>query len=118
MNAFLSAVKRQVNRHGIVAQIVKVAEGVYDPETLTTTNTETTYNVKLFKDHLRATQYNYPNLVGKDAAEFYLSNDDMPIKPEMKDKIVYAGDSFTIDSIKENWALGVLCLYQIIAVKN
>lgn len=118
MNRLLAAVKRQVDRHGAVAQLVKVAEGVYDPETLTTTNTETTYKLKLFKNHIRATQYNYPSLVGKDATEFYLSNDDMPIKPEMKDKIVYAGDTFVIDSIKENWAFGVLCLYQIIAVKN
>lgn len=118
MNAFLVAVKKQVNRHGIVAQILKVSEGVYDPETLTTTNTETSYDVKLFKNHLRATQYNFPNLVGKDAAEFYLANTDALIKPEVKDKIVYAGDSFMIESVKENWALGELCLYQIVGVKN
>lgn len=118
MNAFLAAVNRQINRHGIVAQLVKVVEGIYDAETLTTTNTETSYNLKLFKNHLRATQYNYPNLVGKDAAEFYMSGSDTSIKPETKDKIVYAGETFTIDSVKENWALGALCMYQIVAVKN
>lgn len=118
MNPFLQASIRQVNRHGIAASIVQVTEGAFNPDTLTATNTETSHNVKLFKNHLKATQYNYPNLVGKDAAEFYLANQNLSFKPSPKDKIVYQTETFTIDSVKENWARGELCLYQIVAVKN
>jgi hypothetical protein len=118
MGAFLRACVRQVNRHGLACSFVQVTEGLFDPETLTTTNTETTFAVKMFKNHLKATQYNYPNLVGKDAAEFYLANYNISFKPTPKDKIVYGTDTYTVDAVKENWASGELCLYQIIAVKG
>ncbi len=118
MNRFLFTCLRLVNRHGIESKVIQVQEGAYDPETLTTTNTEVQRTAVLFKNHLKATQYNYPNLVGKDAAEFYLANNNLGFKPEVKDKIVYGSDTYTIDAIKENWAAGELCLYQLIAVRN
>jgi len=118
MNNFLSACVRQANRHGLVSSFVQVTEGVFDTETLTTVNTETTHVVTMFKNHLKATQYNYPNLVGKDAAEFYLANYNLSFKPSPKDKVIYGADTYTVDSVKESWAKGALCLYQIIAVKG
>lgn len=118
MNRFLFTCVRLVNRHGVSSQAIQVQEGVYDPETLSTTNTEVQHTVVLFKNHLKTNQYNYPNLVGKDAAEFYLANNDLSFKPSPQDKIIYGSDTYTIDSVKENWAQGELCLYQLIAVRN
>lgn len=118
MNAFLNACIRLVSRHGMMAGVVQVTEGAYNVETLSTVNTEIVHKVKLFKNHIKSSQYNYPNLIGRDAAEFYLVNDCITFKPSIRDKIQYGTDVYTIDNIQEHHALGVICLYTVVAVKN
>jgi hypothetical protein len=118
MNQFLIATKSFIDTNGISCSYIAVQEGSYNVETGSTTNTETTYIVKMYKKHLKATQYNYPNLVGKDAAMFYLTNNSLAFTPAVRDKITFSGTTYTIDSIQEHSALGAVLLYRIIAVKG
>ena len=118
MNPFLISAKRLVDRHGKNCSLIKVTEGELNTETMTVSNTETSYTVKMFKNHIKANQFHFPNLVGKDSAEFYLVNSGLTFVPESKDKINYDNVIYTIDSINENHARGELVLYRLVAVKN
>jgi hypothetical protein len=121
MNPFLISANRLVNRHGIDCQLIKVSEGELNTETMTVENTETPHTVKMFKNHIKANQFHFPNLVGKDSAEFYLVNNPSvcsTLIPEVKDKINYSGIVYTIDSVNENYARGQLVLYRLVGVKN
>lgn len=118
MNQFLISTKSFIDTNGISCTYTVVQEGAYNVETGSTTNTETAYTVKMYKKHLKANQYNYPNLVGKDAAMFYLVNDSLTFTPAVRDKITFSGVTYNIDSIQEHSALGVVILYRIVAVKG
>ena len=117
MNPFLDAAKAAIARNGISADYKVVSAGVYDMLTKTTTNTSATYTIPMYKKHIRATQYNYPDLIGKDAAEFYIVNDSLAFVPKPQDKITYTGNEYTISSYREHIARGEIVLYKIIAVK-
>ena len=118
MNQFLIATKSFIDTNGISCTYTAVQEGTYNVETGSTTNTETAYTVKMYKKHLKANQYNYPNLVGKDTAMFYLVNDSLAFTPAVRDKITFSGVTYNIDSIQEHSALGAVILYRIVAVKG
>ena len=95
-----------------------VNEGSYNIETGSTTNTNTDYSVKMYKRHIRANQYNYPNLIGQDAATFYLVNYALVFTPAIRDKITVDSKTYTIDSITEHRANGSIVLYKILAIKG
>lgn len=118
MNKYLRAALQQINQHGQVCTYIAVLEGSYNVETGSAVNTESTYSVKMYKKHLRATQYNYPNLVNKDAALFYLVNYNLAFTPAVKDKITLGSDIYTVDSIQSHTAEGAVVLYRIAAVKQ
>ena len=118
MNRFLNAAKKQVSRHGETATFVSITEGAYNPETLSSSNTETSYSVKVFKNHIKTSQYNYPNLIGKEVIEFYLANADLVFIPNVKDKIVYNTITYTVESIHVQVALGATVMYFVVAVRN
>jgi hypothetical protein len=118
MNKFLIASRRLVARHGTQCTYTCVTEGLYDPETLSTTNVELSSLHCMFKNHIRISQYNYPNLVGKDAAEFYLVNNALGFKPDVKDKITCAGTVYTVDTVTEHVGYGDVVLYTMLAVRN
>ena len=117
-NPFLLASLKAVNRNGTDCTYVSVAEGAYNVETGSTTNVETSYTVKMFKKHLKANQYNYPNLIGKDAAMFYLVNDHLGFTPAINDKITIGSLTYKVDSIQEHYARGDLVLYRLVTVKG
>lgn len=117
-NAFLVSTIRQIEKHGQTMTYKTVTEGAYDIETGSTTNTDTSYIVKMYKRHIRANQYNYPNLVGQDAAIFYLANNSLAFTPSVRDKIVVDSKSYVIDNIVEHRANGVIVLYKLLAVKG
>jgi hypothetical protein len=117
-NAFLASAKRQIDRHGQTMTYKVVAEGTYDIETGSTTNTDTDYSVKMYKKHIRANQYNYPNLIGQDAALFYLANSALTFTPSVRDKIVVDSNVYVIESIVEHRALGAVVVYKILAVRG
>lgn len=118
MNKYLRAALQQINLHGQVCSYAVVQEGTYDVETGSTSNTETSYSVKMYKKHIRATQYNYPNLVGRDVAMFYLVNYNLGFTPAVRDKITLGSDTYTVDSIQSHAAEGAVVLFRIIAVKQ
>lgn len=118
MNLFLSATKRALDRNGSDATFISVTEGAYNVETGSATNTEKSYTVKMYKKPIKANQYNYPNLIGKDAGMFYLANYNLKFTPGLRDKIVFAGSTYSVESIQEHYAGAELILYRIIAVKG
>lgn len=117
MNRFLQATINAINTHGSSYTYTSVGAGVYNIETGTATSTDTTYNLVMYKKHLRATQYNYPSLVGKDTAMFYLPNNSLAFVPKTNDKIIDGTSTYIVDSIYEHRALGEIALIKILAVK-
>lgn len=117
-NPFLTAARNALNRNGMLGTYIAVTEGVYNVETGSVTNTEKSYSIRMFKKHLKATQYNYPNLIGKDAGMFYIANDSLAFVPNHQDKIVFNGSTYSIDSIQEHYARNELVLYRIVAVRG
>ena len=117
-NPFLASTQRMINQHGQSATYIKVSEGSYNIETGSTTNTDTSYTVKMYKKHIKATQYNYPSLIGKDSALFYLANNALSFIPRPKDKIVVSSVAYTVDSITEHSADGLLIFYKLICTRG
>ena len=115
---FLRITINAILRHGSNCSYIAVQEGTYNVETGSVTNTETTYAVRMYKKHINASQYSYPNLVGKDAAMFYLANSSLGFNPAVRDKLVFNGVTYMIDSVQEHAAQGVIVLYRILAVKG
>ena len=72
----------------------------------------------MYKRHIRANQYNYPNLIGQDAALFYLANNNLKFTPAIRDKIIVGSRTYVIDNITEHRASGQIALYKILAVKG
>ena len=118
MNKYLKVALQQINQHGQSCTYTAVIEGSYNVETGSAVNTESTYAVKMYRKHIRATQYNYPNLVNKDAVLFYLVNYNLDFTPAVRDKITLGSDTYTIDSIQSHSAEGAVVLYRIAAVKQ
>lgn len=118
MDKYLEIAVRAINTQGKTCSYTKVTEGSYDIETGSTTNTETSYSVKMYKKHIRATQYNFPNMIGRDSALFYLANNSLSFVPANKDKITFDSVTYTIDSITEHAADGLVILYKILTVKG
>jgi hypothetical protein len=118
MDKYLSVAVKAINTHGKVCSYLVVNEGSYNIETGSTTNTETSYSVKMYKKHIRASQYNFPNMIGRDSALFYLANNNLTFVPAVKDKIVIDNTTYTVDSITEHAADGLVVLYKILTVKG
>ena len=118
MDKYLAIILKAINQHGKTCSYSKVTEGTYNIETGSTTNTETAYSVKMYKKHIRASQYNFPNMIGRDSALFYLANNKLSFVPANKDKITIEGTTYTVDSITEHAADGLIILYKILTVKG
>lgn len=117
-NNFLAITNQALKQHGKLATYVRVASTLYDIETGKAANTDTNYSVQMYKKHIKASQYNYPNLVGKDSAIFYVSADSIKFIPNVRDKIVFDGVTYNVDSYMEHSALGQVVLLKIIGVKG
>ena len=117
-NQFLQASNRQISKHGVSVSYITVLEGAYDVETGTTVNTESTVTLKAFPKRLKITQFNYPNLIGKQVIEFLVAGDSLTSLPKPQDKILYLSDTYTVDSHIAYTALGSICLYKILCVKS
>lgn len=117
-NQFLASSKRLISLHGEPMVYSVVTEGEYDVETGQTVNTDTAYTVTMYKKHINATQYNYPNLVGRTSAMFYLANTGLNFVPSVNDKITVNSETFIISSIVEHRANHDLSLYRLIGIKG
>lgn len=112
-----SQVDQMILRHGKSCTYKVVTEGVYDPETSSVTNTEEEYTVSLYPRHVKANQFNYPNLIGKDICFFYLSAWNLSFKPTSGDYIEIDSDVYKVESVQKHSALGSVELYKILGVK-
>lgn len=118
MDKYLAIALKAINTHGKTCSYITVSEGSYNIETGSTTNTETSHSVKMYKKHIRANQYNFPNMIGRDSALFYLANNSLSFVPATKDKITIDAVTYTVDSITEHAADGLVILYKILTVKG
>ena len=115
--AAFSGTKRLIDKHGVFVDYVTVAEGAYNVETGTVENTETSTTIKCYPKRLKITQFNYPNLVGKQAVEFLIPGELFNFTPDTNDKIVYDNDSYSVDSFTSVVAYGKVNLFKVLAVK-
>ncbi len=118
MDRYLAITLRAINQHGKNCIYTVVTEGEYNIETGATTNTQTAYSVKMYKKHIRANQYNFPNMIGKDSAVFYLANNSLTFKPAAQDKITFDSVTYVVDSFTEHAADGAVILYKLLAIKG
>lgn len=118
MDRYLAITLRAINQHGKNCTYTVVTEGEYNIETGATTNTQTAYSVKMYKKHIRANQYNFPSMIGKDSAVFYLANNNLSFIPAVQDKITFDSVTYIVDSIVEHAADSAVILYKILAVKG
>jgi hypothetical protein len=118
MDRYLAIALKAISQHGKSCTYTIVTEGTYNIETGSTTNTETAHTLKMYKKHIRASQYNFPNMIGRDSALFYLVNNSLSFIPAPKDKITIDSITYTVDSITEHAADGLVVLYKILAVKG
>lgn len=105
-------------RHGLNATYHVINQGTYNPATGSVSNTETSKTIKVYKKHITANQYNYPNLIGKELAEFYVASDALSSRPKVNDAITFNGDKYRITEFREHSAGGIICLYCLIGVKQ
>jgi len=115
-NAFLRATAYAIDRHGLTATYTVVTEGVYNVETGSTTNTTTAYSVKMYMRQIRASQFNYPNLIGQESGLFYILATNLGFMPQAQDQITYAGKTYKVDSVQQHTAEGSVVLYRVLAV--
>lgn len=116
-NWALAASIAAVNRHGI-PMIYSKSLRVVDEISGTVDTIKFDYNLKMYPKHLQATQFNYPNLIGKDSVMFYLPNSNLGFAVEVSDTISYSGLTYRVNSFQEHFANGEICLYKIIGVKG
>lgn len=118
MNQFLASVVDKLKRHGEDATYVRVVEGSYNVETGSVTNTETSYTVRIYKRHISANQYQYPDLIGKDAAVIYLAGNALTFAPSVRDKFIISGVTYNVESISEHRARNQIVLYKLASVRG
>ena len=117
MNKFLVNTKKHIARHGVTIDFVKVEEGVYDIETSTVTNTETVTQIKAYPVAVQVSQYSFPNLIGKEVIKFLIAGDALLTKPSPQDKVIYKGNTYTVEQQQDYTALGDVCLQHLIVAK-
>ena len=115
---FLRITTNAILRHGTNCSFIAVAEGTYNVETGSVTNTEASYTLKMYKKHIRANQYNFPDLIGKDSAMFYVANDSLGFAPVANDKVIFDGETYVVQSVMEYAARGEIVFFKIIGVKG
>lgn len=117
-NRFLLASIDAIKRNGAQCTYTKVQTGVYNVEVGSVVNSETDYTVWSYKRHVKTSQYAYPNLIGKDVGIFYIANDALAFVPAPKDKILWNGNTYLVDSFEEHMAHNQIVLYRVVASRN
>lgn len=116
MNRFLMSAIKMIARHGIDMQYKSITKGAYNPETGTPAVTATIYTLRMYPKQEQATQYNFPDLVGKEVITFYLAH-FTGFTPKVQDEITYKTKVYRVQALDEHFASGELCLYRLTAVR-
>lgn len=117
-NRFLLASIDAIKRNGAQCTYIQIQTGVYNVEIGSVTNVETPYTVWTYKQHIKTSQYNFPNLIGKDAGTFYIANDALAFVPSVKDKILWDNQTYIVESYTSHMAHNQVVLYKVIASRN
>lgn len=118
MSEFLRATKSMIYRHGVNVTYKRVSIPAYNAFSGQTTSTVTDVLIKAYPRQIVATQYNLPNMIGKEVIEFYVYAPDLnSVAPKANDKIVMNSAEYIVNSMQEHRALGPVVLYKIVAVK-
>ena len=108
-----------IDRHGVTVDYIKKSNQVYDPATRKVTSSSVTTAVKSYPKQIRASSYNYPDLVGQEVIMFYFKAKDLVGNASLAktDSISYRGNTYKISSYSEHMFQGELKLYRVLAVK-
>jgi hypothetical protein len=118
MSEYLKAARDAINLHGRSLIYKSVGSPSYNIETGTATTGETSYTVKGYRRHVKANQYNYPDLIGQDVVQFYVIPSDIGVKPKPQDVVTDAEGTYKVISYQEHEALGQTVLMKILCVKG
>lgn len=117
MNQFLKSTHNLIGRHGVPITITKEEGSIRDPVSGKLIKAKTDYNIpKAYPLQIKATQYNYPNLIGKDVVMFYVPGDQITIE-HLSMKVIYKGKTFDVTDVQETISHGEVVLYRVLAVK-
>jgi hypothetical protein len=115
-NQFAKATASAIDRHGSFVVYTEVPEAVYDVNTSSVVNTSQVHNLKAYMKHIKATEFLYPNLIGKDVGMFYILAAGLTFTPEVNDMITLNSKTYKVDSVQSHSALQEIILYRILAV--
>lgn len=113
---FINTINSILEKHGITATYTQVSEGVYNLDTGTAGTSTLDYSVKVYMKHMRANQYSFPNLIGKNVGLFYIAAATLLVIPEINDRITYNNKTYTVESVQSHSANGAIVLYRIVGV--
>ena len=112
MNPFKRAAIAAVKRNGRDLTYTSI-ERIVDKINGTVTEVNTDRVLRIYPKSIRASQYNFPDLVGKEVVTFYLAVDGLGFKPKVNDTILLNGEVFTIRYYDFHEAAGENCLYRL-----
>lgn len=118
MNRFLVSTIRMISRHGDELVYKSFSNSTYDVELGKSVSSIVEYTLKMYPKQIEASQYQFPNLVGKELIMFYLPNNTTGLKPKEGDVINYKNSDYKVHKIQEHVADGEIVLYRIITVKG
>ena len=117
MNKYLSATIRMLNRHGLNVTYNSITKSTYNPETGKALSNTNSFTIKSYPRQVVATQYNLPDLIGKELVEFYIANYVLNFVPKVGDEIIYKQKIYRVHKLEEHFAEGSLVLYKALSVK-
>lgn len=115
MNQFEASTLRAIKKHGKLSIYKSITVGTYDPAISKVVNTEVSKSVYIYKKSIKANQYYYPNLIGKEISMFYVLASDIS-EPKIGDHIVFDSKTFKVDSYQSHSANGSVILHRILGV--
>ena len=118
MNRFLASTNRMLQMHGMDLTYQSVANSAYNVEQGKAVPTVTNYTARMYPRHIRANQYQFPNLIGKEVVLFYLANNALAFSVKAGDLILYRGNSYKVQEFQEHVADGEVVLYRITTVRG
>ena len=117
-NRFATKTKRLVDKAGKQITYRRVTDGVYDINTGTVSNTETSTTCKAFKVKASLSETQSPNMVGKDLSVFLVAGLDLSFVPAANDFIDYSDltENYTVQvlDVKEHWAGDLVSMWRLV----
>lgn len=118
MSRFLVATNRALNKHGVTVTYKSISGSAYNVETGTSTLSSVDYSLVSYPKQIKANQYSFPDLIGKEVILFYIANNSLAFTPKAGDVIVYKTVNYSVLEIQEHMADGELVLFRITTVRG